>query len=519
MSATKRIALIEAGSPGLNIYSHVAMGRGVPLLATVVSHAGWEVRAFIEDVSGKDSIEWEFVTGASVVGFSAITCTMPRTAELVARTRALNPGATILFGGPEPTCNTARSFEAGADMVLRGEAELTLPRLLAVLAGESQESLDDIEGLLWCEEGAVRQGPPMRQLTKDELNAVPLADRSLIHMAEATSVASVWRTRGCPSHCDFCEVCEIYPRCVHRSDDRTLAELMEAQRSGYDTAFLIDDNAAANKPAFMEFLRKAASSGYAQALVTQLRADSIFGKDGKIDREFLKLLKRAAALTVVCIGVESASDEDLDTLHKNVDSKQVARALKALKRSGILVHGMFIALTEDTREAIKLNGDYARKYVTSLQYLFETPLPGTKRTREHEAAGNMLFEKLEDLSLYDGMHCVLRPLKMRAEEMQHLVEREYRRFYSTRRIVGAALQGAFVRFRTLTEGQRAVLRDLPFRRRIAKWFRFHIEYKFAPVAFLAVGHTRARRMLRDAGYAAFVDRLQFVQVAEEPRRR
>ena len=28
---TLRIALIEAGSPGLNIYSGVAMGRGIPI--------------------------------------------------------------------------------------------------------------------------------------------------------------------------------------------------------------------------------------------------------------------------------------------------------------------------------------------------------------------------------------------------------------------------------------------------------------------------------------------------------
>ena len=86
-----RIALIEAGSPGLNIYSDVAMGRGIPILATVVRDAGYDVRAFIEDVSGKDTTEWGWVRTASVVGFSAITCTMPRTAALIERARSENP--------------------------------------------------------------------------------------------------------------------------------------------------------------------------------------------------------------------------------------------------------------------------------------------------------------------------------------------------------------------------------------------------------------------------------------------
>src|SRR5664280_1535950 len=101
---TLRVALIEAGSPGLNIYSHVAMGRGVPLLATVLRDAGYQVRAFVEDISGLGSVDWEFVSGADVIGFSAITCTLSRTAELVHEARRRNPSATIVLGGPEPTC-------------------------------------------------------------------------------------------------------------------------------------------------------------------------------------------------------------------------------------------------------------------------------------------------------------------------------------------------------------------------------------------------------------------------------
>lgn len=508
------MALIEAGSPGLHIYSHVAMGRGLPLLATVVRDAGWETRAYIEDIGGRDCVDWDFVRDASVIGFSAITCTMPRTAELLAQARSVNPSAVVLFGGPEPTCHPARSFDAGADMVLRGESELTLPRLLAVLAGESQESLGDIEGLMWREEGLVREGAPMRQLTAKELNALPLVDHSLTHASESRTCATVWRTRGCPSHCDFCEVCEIYPRCVHRSDEPAIAELMDGQRLGYRTAFLIDDNAAANKPGFMEFLRKVGENGYARVLVTQLRADSVFGRDGKIDHEFLRLLKHAAGVTVACVGVESAADENLEAVHKNVDSKRMARALKAMRRAGILVHGMFIAFNDDARDTIRRNGEYARKYVNSLQYLFETPLPGTKRTREHESSGNILFAEPDDLLLYDGMHCVLRPMKMPAEEMQRLVESEDKRFYSLRRIVVSVLDGLFVRFRRLNAGQRKLLRQLSPARRIRTWLLFHAEYKFAPAANLVVGRKRLRDLRKDPKHEAFLQRLSALRTPE-----
>jgi radical SAM superfamily enzyme YgiQ (UPF0313 family) len=501
-----RVALIEAGSPGLNIYSHVAMGRGVALLATVLRDHGYDVRAFIEDVGGKDEIDWGYVGTADVIGFSSITCTLPRTGDLVVRARAINPSATILFGGPEPTCEPRRSLDLGADFVLRGEAEITLPRLLAALL-EGTEPLAEIPGLTWLEEGGLREGPPTRQLTRAELDALPLVDRSLIHRAEHADVAAVWRARGCPSRCDFCEVCEIWPRYAVRSDQHSLDELLAAQQAGYATAFLIDDNAAANKPAFMDFLRAASTRGFAQMLVTQLRADSVFTPDGKIDKAFLRLLKRVAAVTVVCVGVESAADEDLSRVHKNTDASRTARALKAMKRHGLLVHGMFIAFKEDTAEVIKRNGEYARKYVTSLQYLFETPLPGTKRTAQHEAAGSLMFDDVADLSLYDGMHVVLRPEKMGAPEMQQLVDEAYRRFYSTRRIVIAALHGTFGRFHRLSQAQRAYLARLKMGARIKAWTWFHIEYKFAPVGFLAIGRRRIREMMRDTEYTSYLTRI------------
>jgi len=510
MTATRtgRIALIEAGSPGLNIYSHVAMGRGIALLATAVRDAGYDVRAFIEDVSGQGSVDWSWVREADVIGFSAITCTMPRTRSLIVRARAENPVATILLGGPEPTCNPSRSFEAGADLVLKGEAELTLPRLLKVLAGQGNEGLADIPGLVWREEGALREGPPPRQLTRVELDALPRVDRTLVHHADMGSVASVWRARGCPSRCDFCEVCEIWPRYIARDPKHTVDELVAAQEAGYSTAFLIDDNAAANKPAFKDLLRAATKRGFARMLVTQIRADAVFTKDGRLDKELLRLLKRAASVTVVCIGVESADDADLERLHKGIDSSRMAKALKAMRRHGLLVHGMFIALAEDTRDVVKRNGEYARKYVTSLQYLFETPLPGTKRTRHHESNGNLLFDALEDLSLYDGMHVVVRPDRMAPHEMQELVLHAYRRFYSLRRIVTSALAGTFLRFRRLSEAQRAYLANLNLRRRIKTWVLFHIEYKYAPVSFLAIGRQRVRAFLRDPEYLAYDSRLQ-----------
>ncbi len=504
-----RVALIEAGSPGLNIYSHVAMGRGIPLLATVLRDAGHDAKAFIEDISGEGSVDWDFVAGADVVGFSAITCTVPRTQRLLEQARAINPQAKIVFGGPEPTCEPERSILVGADYVLRGEAEITLPRLVVALLGQDGESLEAIPGLVWREEDRLRKGPPPQQLSREELDALPFVDRSLVHQAHRISVAAVWRSRGCTRRCDFCEVCEIWPRYVVRQDGSSVGEMVRAWDEGFRTTFLIDDNAAANKPSFKQFLRSVSEKGFSRMLVVQMHASAALTSEGRLDRELLRLLKKVAGVTVVCVGVESADDANLDQLHKLIDSSRMSRALRAMRRYGLVVHGMFIALPSDTREIIRRNCDYAKKCVTSLQYLFETPLPGTKRTREHLKTNRMLFSRIEDLALFDGMHVVLKPDRMTPQEMQRFVTKEYRRFYSIWRVALSALRGTFFRHRLLGKGQRAYLAELAFPKRLFEWVRIHAEYKYAPTSFLAIGRKRIRAFMRDPAYLSFLDRLRF----------
>ena len=515
MDATKtlRVALVEAGSPGLNIYSHIAMGRGVPLLGTVLRDDGYEVRDFVEDISGKGSIDWAFVSSADVVGFSAITCTLTRTAELARETRRRNPAATIVFGGPEPTCAPERSFEAGADFVIRGEAEFSFPQFLSAFSDSPRsvspgEAVRRVPGIVWQEDGHTRFGPPAQQLTRDEVCALPPIDMSLVEGAEKRTTGLVWRSRGCPERCAFCEVCEIWPRYVLRDEESSVDELLQCQADGQGGSFLIDDNAAANKPSFKRFLRAAIQRGYAQPIVIQVRADAVLDRDGRLDHELLRLLRDLAPVTILAVGVESSENSDLAEIGKQISSERIATALSAIRRYGLLVHGMFIAFASDTAETLKRNGQFARKYVTSLQYLFETPLPGTRSTAGHETAGRVLFHAIGDLKYLDGMHVSIRPEAMTAKQMQEIVTAEYTKFYSRLRIARAFAAGLFLRYRRLGEGQLRYLRTLPPMTRLREWAWLHIQFKFTPWALMRTGRRTLLEQLHDPDYADYLGKLE-----------
>lgn len=242
-----------------------------------------------------------------------------------------------------------------------------------------------------------------------------------------------------------------------------------------------------------------------------MRADAAFDSRGDVDHELLGLLRDVAPFTVLCVGIESAVDEDLEAIGKNATADRVALALRAMRSYGLLVHAMMIAFADDTAEALRRNGAYARKYATSLQYLFETPLPGTRRTAELERAGRTLWGDLEHLRYLDGMHVSVLPKHMKPSEMQSVVIREYRRFYSHARIAGAAVQGLLMRRRRLPGPQRRYLADLRGLRRVREWAVLHLQYKFAPVALLRVGRDRMRELLKDPDYLEYLGLLRDTQ--------
>ena len=245
-------------------------------------------------------------------------------------------------------------------------------------------------------------------------------------------------------------------------------------------------------------------------LVTQIRADAAIDKDGRLDMELLQLLKDAATLTIVCIGVESASDEDLEKIHKRIDSTRMAAAMREMKRHGLLVHGMFIAFTGDTAEVIKRNGAFARKYVSSLQFLAETPLPGHQEHRGARAQG------LDHVEAARGP----RPLRRDARRAPPREDGPWRHAG----VHGAGVQALLLagaewssprpcrRLRAQPDAhERPAHRTCTGSERgsaCACGLRFQAEYRFAPATFLAIGRKRVREFMRDPEYADYLRRLR-----------
>ncbi len=67
----RRISFIEAGTPGLHVFSKFPIPRlGAVLLSTILRERGYEVKTFIEDLAAPD---WSFIESSDIVCISTIT--------------------------------------------------------------------------------------------------------------------------------------------------------------------------------------------------------------------------------------------------------------------------------------------------------------------------------------------------------------------------------------------------------------------------------------------------------------
>jgi radical SAM superfamily enzyme YgiQ (UPF0313 family) len=162
-------------------------------------------------------------------------------------------GATVIFGGPDPTLRPEKYLSLPeVDYVVHHEGELTLVALLEYLTGDfsKTQNLADIEGIAYREENGEIKITPRRPyiLNLDEL---PQPARDMIDMDQ---YLQVWReengyasltisiSRGCPYNCQWCQDSVHGADFRQRSPESVAAEVKSLMQAyNIDRLRLVDD--------------------------------------------------------------------------------------------------------------------------------------------------------------------------------------------------------------------------------------------------------------------------------------
>ena len=145
-------------------------------------------------------------SNAFLVGISSMFTAYSDTALSVAQiAKECLPESTVVLGGHHPTALPKEVMsEPFVDMVLRGEGELSLPKLAAAL--KSGSSLAEVPGIVFRNpDGSLFISEPT---VVDELDKVPFPAFSLIrrsfYQRFGKDSISITASRGCPMACSYC---------------------------------------------------------------------------------------------------------------------------------------------------------------------------------------------------------------------------------------------------------------------------------------------------------------------------
>lgn len=340
-------------------------------------------------------IEWADLVFISAMDVQREAC------ELVIREVKLHH-KKIIAGGPLFTAEYEKFPQV--DHFVLNEAEITLPLFLA-----------DFE---------TSQGPTRIYQTEEfaDIQNSPIPDISLVNIFDYECM-SIQFSRGCPFHCDFCNVTALLghkPRM--KSVAQVIGELEQLYQAGWKrNVFFVDDNFIGNKkylkdevlPALIQWRK--GKSGF-----TFITEASINLAD---DPDLMRLMAEAG-FTTAFIGIETPNQASLVECGKNQNTRRdLIGSITKIHNAGIQVMaGFIVGFDHDTPEIFNQMINFIQEsgIVTAMVGILQAP-NGTELYRRLDAEGRVLkamtgdnadgstniIPKMDPETLKNGYQCII----------------------------------------------------------------------------------------------------------------
>src|SRR4029077_16905486 len=135
-------------------------------------------------------------------GFSTVCSSYPLTLRIAAEVKRVHPKSAVVLGGPQASVvdiATMRAFP-WIDLVVRGEAEQTLPALVDALAGNG--ALAAVPGITFRQQKDIVRNTAAPLVA--DLDALPFPAFHLFPDVRFCRHFPLELGRGCPFSCTFC---------------------------------------------------------------------------------------------------------------------------------------------------------------------------------------------------------------------------------------------------------------------------------------------------------------------------
>ena len=429
----------------------VAPSLGIGYMAAVLEKNGYDV-----DVLDASALELSYdeigeeilKRNPDIVSISALTPTIGVALDTADKIKQVKPDTIVVLGGYHPTFEYENVLkEPSVDLVVRGEGEYTLLELVRTI--ERKGDLTDVEGLAFHDDtdGSLVVTPDRPIIT--DLDELPFPAFHLFPMDKyrilniTTNVATIITTRGCPMQCSFCSSAALHGHHLRRRSYENVCDEIELRlmEQNINTIAFMDDTFTLNKKFVKDFCSEIKRRNLKFWWGCTSRVDSL-------DEELLQTMKDAGCITIF-IGVESADQQMLDKMDKNITVEKTERAFKLARKVGIrTIASCVIGMPEDTKESIHKTIDFVKKLNPNYAlYSLATPYPGTRFYAE-------TFEKdliqIKDWSKYTLIDPVLETINCSSEELRSMQKKAFIKFYlRPNYLIRQVSQDGFILFKTI----------------------------------------------------------------------
>jgi radical SAM superfamily enzyme YgiQ (UPF0313 family) len=367
-----------ATQPQLGILNLAAVLESIGDCPSIIDVNGAYLR-FVEKFRSSDDfaafLALEIAENAAdLYGFSSICSTYPLTVRIAESVKRLRPNSTVVFGGPQASVVDVATLTAFpfVDFVLRGEAENSLPALIAELGIGG--SLHQVAGLTYRDVSQVIRNPNAPVI--DDLDALPSPAYHLTQYLEGARIASLELGRGCPFSCTFCSTNDFFRRNFRlRSPARVLRDMRAIAEKYSITHFdLVHDMFTVDKRRVAAFCEAIVASGEGFTWSCSARTDCV-------DEPLLDLMVRSGCRSVF-FGVEAGSRRMQKIIDKHLDPQRAEEIIDIAEKLGLcttisLITGFPEETWEDVRETLRIFMHSARCRHSDPQLNILAPLAGT----------------------------------------------------------------------------------------------------------------------------------------------